>query len=177
MPKVQLTAAAVERFKAKPGSRIEYFDKLLPGFALRVSGPSPSNPAGSKSWVVFYRFGGRLRRDTIGKWPVLDLGDAREKARNLLAVVSENRDPHPTKQISQTIDVAVDEFMKRHMAAHKRSASYIKETRRILTLSFYCGGGEDYSGTFVERMYWIYSTKSPTGGRHRKGRSLRKARR
>jgi hypothetical protein len=131
LPKVQLTAAAVERFKAEPRTRIEYFDKLLTGFALRVSGPSPSNPAGSKSWVVFYRFGGRLRRDTIGKWPVLDLGNAREKARKLLGAVSENRDPHSAMQVAHSIDSAVDEFMKRHMAAHKRSASYMNETRRI----------------------------------------------
>src|SRR5947199_3452040 len=131
MPKVQLTAAAVERFKAAPGGRIEYFDKLLPGFALRVSGPTASNPAGSKSWVVFYRFRGKLRRDTIGKWPVLELGEAREKARKLLATVSENRDPHPATQVTHTIDSAVDEFMKRHMSAHQRSASYVNETRRI----------------------------------------------
>jgi integrase len=80
---------------------------------------------------VFYRFGGRLRRDTIGKWPVLDLGEAREKARKLLAAVSENRDPHSAIQVAHSIDRAVDEFMKRHMAAHQRSVSYINETRRI----------------------------------------------
>jgi hypothetical protein len=131
LPKVELTAAAVERFKAEPGTRIEYFGKLLPGFALRVSGPSPSSPAGSKSWVVFYRFGGRLRRDTIGKWPVLDLGEAREKARKLLGAVSENRDPHSAMQVAHSLDSAVDEFMKRHMTARQRSTSYINETRRI----------------------------------------------
>ena len=131
MPKVQLTTAAVERFKAAPGVRTEYFDKLLPGFALRVSGPSPSNPAGAKSWVVFYRFGGKLRRDTIGKWPVLELGEAREKARKLLGAVSENRDPHPAARATNTVEDAVDEFMKRHMAAHQRSLSYVTETRRI----------------------------------------------
>ncbi len=131
MPKVQLTTAAVERFKAAPGVRTEYFDKLLPGFALRVSGPSPSNPAGAKSWVVFYRFGGKLRRDTIGKWPILELGEAQEKARKLLAAVSENRDPHPPAQATNTVEEVVDEFMKRHMAAHQRSLSYVTETRRI----------------------------------------------
>lgn len=131
MPKVQLTAAAVERYKEAPGVRREYFDKLLPGFALRVSGPSSSNPAGAKSWVVFYRFGGKQRRDTIGKWPVLDLADAREKARKVLAAASENRDPHPAAQATYTVESAVDEFMKRHMAAHQRSASCVKETRRI----------------------------------------------
>jgi integrase len=81
--------------------------------------------------VVFYRFGGRLRRDTIGKWPVLDLGEAREKARKLLGAVSENRDPHSAMQVAHSLDSAVDEFMKRHMTAHQRSTSYINETRRI----------------------------------------------
>jgi integrase len=131
MPKVQLTAAAVERLKAAPGVRTEYFDKLLPGFALRVSGPTTSNPAGSKSWVVFYRFGGKLRRDTIGKWPVLELAEAREKARKMLAAVSEDRDPHPTIQQKHSVESVVDEFISRHLTAHRRSASYIKETRRI----------------------------------------------
>ncbi len=131
MPKVQLTAAAVERFKAAPGVRMEYFDKLLPGFALRVSGPTASNPSGSKSWVVFYRFGGKLRRDTIGKWPVLDLAKAREKARKVLAAVGEDRDPHPAAPQKHLIESVVDEFMKRHIAAHRRSASYTDETRRI----------------------------------------------
>ncbi len=131
MPKVQLTTAAVERFKAAPGVRTEYFDKLLPGFALRVSGPTPSNPAGAKSWVVFYRFGGKQRRDTIGKWPVLELGEARERARKLLAAVGENRDPHPATPVTHTVESVVNEFMKRHMAAHQRSASYVNETRRI----------------------------------------------
>ncbi len=131
MPKVQLTAAAVERFKAAPGIRTEYFGKLLPGFALRVSGPTTSNPSGSKSWVVFYRFGGKLRRDTNGKWPVLELAEAREKARKMLAAVSENRDPHPEVQLTHSVESAIDEFMKRHMTAHQRSASYINETRRI----------------------------------------------
>jgi hypothetical protein len=82
--------------------------------------------------VVFYRFDGKQRRHTIGKCPVLELGEAREKARKVLGAVSENRDPHPAAaQTTYTVESAVDEFMKRHMAAHQRSASYVNETRRI----------------------------------------------
>jgi len=40
MPKMRLTDAAVQRIKAPPGQRVDYFDTLLGhGFALRVSGP------------------------------------------------------------------------------------------------------------------------------------------
>jgi hypothetical protein len=167
LPKVELTAAAVERFKAEPGTRIEYFGKLLPGFALRVSGPSPSSPAGSKSWVVFYRFGGRLRRDTIGKWPVLDLGEAREKARKLLGAVSENRDPHSAMQVAHSLDSAVDEFMKRHMTARQRSTSCINETRRIFNTLVLPGCREEPSRTSPGKMCSTCSTESPTVGHHR----------
>jgi hypothetical protein len=46
MPKVQLTAAAVERFKAAPGVRTEYFDKLLPGVRIAGLGTDPEQSGG-----------------------------------------------------------------------------------------------------------------------------------
>ncbi len=74
MPKVSLTDAVVTRYKAKPGDRIDYFDTLLGhGFALRVSGPTPHNPDGRKSRVLFYHFNGALKRMTIKPgYPALD---------------------------------------------------------------------------------------------------------
>ena len=91
MPKVDLTAQAVERYKAAPGERIDYFDTLLGhGFALRVSGPTPRNPQGGKSWVLFYRFGGKLKRLTIEPgYPALGLAGAREKAREALRLLKD----------------------------------------------------------------------------------------
>ena len=68
MPKVNLTATAVQRFKPPKADRIEYFDRRLPGFALRIS------KSGRRTWVLFYRIGGRQRRLSLG-CPQVSLGD------------------------------------------------------------------------------------------------------
>ena len=75
MPKINLTAAAVERLKPPSAGRIEYFDQREPGLALRVTDKN------AKSWVVFYRVNGRLCRYTIGRYPAFSLKDAREEAQ------------------------------------------------------------------------------------------------
>ena len=94
MPKVKLTDAAVQRYKAAPGGRVDYFDATLPGFALRVSGPTPRNPEGRKSWVLFYRFAGQQKRLTIERpYPALGLKDARRKAGDALQKLSAGGGP------------------------------------------------------------------------------------
>ncbi|MFC3118183.1 Arm DNA-binding domain-containing protein [Jhaorihella thermophila] len=40
-----------------------------------------------------YRHGGVHRRMTLGGYPILSLADARQRARDVLAAVSEGRDP------------------------------------------------------------------------------------
>jgi len=55
--------------KLKSGEeRIEVWDAKLPGFGVRVS------PAGTKSFVLLYRFRGLPQRLTLGRYPVLGLG-------------------------------------------------------------------------------------------------------
>jgi hypothetical protein len=46
-------------------------------------------PSGSKSWAVRYRYGGRMRKHTIGAY----LKAARDGAGKVLRAVSEGRDP------------------------------------------------------------------------------------
>jgi hypothetical protein len=76
VPTANLTDAAVQRYKAPPGQRVDYFDMKLPGFALRVSGPTPRRPEGTKAWVLMYRFGGVKKRLTIEPgYPALGLAD------------------------------------------------------------------------------------------------------
>jgi hypothetical protein len=150
MPKMRLTDAAVQRLKAPPGERIDYFDTLLGhGFALRVSGPTPRSPQGRKSWVMFYRFGGQLKRLTIEPdYPAQGLAEAREKAREALRALKDRGEdpgaakaqvkaairepaPGPVKPRGpDTIENVVDEFMRRYMQARKRAPRYIDETRR-----------------------------------------------
>src|SRR6185437_14074884 len=72
LPKRALTAASVDRIKPPSSGQAEYFDKGFPGLALRIS------YGGGKSFVFFYRIGGKLRRMTLGTYPALSLDDAHE---------------------------------------------------------------------------------------------------
>jgi integrase len=66
---------------------VEYFDKGYPGLALRVS------YGGGKSFVYFYRIGGKLRRMTLGTFPALGLAEAREAWREARQDAQAGRDP------------------------------------------------------------------------------------
>ena len=100
MPRRSLTAAAVERLKPPPRGQIDHFDKGFPGLALRVS------YGGGRSFVFFYRIGVKLRRMTLGKYPVMTLGDAREAWRKARKDVGEGRDPASRREATHFEGVA-----------------------------------------------------------------------
>jgi len=148
--KVILTDAAVQRYKAAPGERKNYFDKTLPGFALRVSGPPKAKPGepqvttgGSKSWVLYYRYGGKLKMLTLQPgYPALGLKDARHQAKDALQAVGRQEDPAALKaaaaqrardQAKDTVEAVIDEFIQRALNG-RRSPHYIRETRRNFDL-------------------------------------------
>jgi integrase len=118
--------------KLKCEDRTEVWDAKLPGFGVRVSS------AGTKSFVLLYRFRGRPQRLTLGRYPVLGLGEAREMAKEALNQVTRGIDPRQGKEISSQSrlfgDVA-DEFVRVHCAQRNR-ASTRKETARILQRDF-----------------------------------------
>jgi len=140
MPSVRFTEAGVQRFKATPGERIEIFDTLLPGFGLRVRGPTPRYPEGTKSWVLLYRFHGSKKRMTIEPgYPALGLADAREKAREALRQLGKGEDPARAREAAaqkarrmeaDTVELVIDQFMTRYLQAKNRAPRYIQETRR-----------------------------------------------
>ena len=82
----KLTAIGVDKWKATD-KRQEVPDSLMTGLYLIVQ------PTGRKSWQVRYRFGAKHRRMTLGKFPLLSLGDARAKARETLIAAQDGRDP------------------------------------------------------------------------------------
>jgi len=115
-----LTKTAVDA--AKPGrARREIPDGYLPGLYLVVQ------PSGARSWAVRYRHGDRTRKMTLGRFPVLSLADAREKAREALATVDAGEDPAAQKSGDDTIAGLVEDFIRRH-ASKKRSG---KQTEAI----------------------------------------------
>lgn len=82
----RLSELGVERLK--PGDkRIEIPDGGCPGLFLQLQ------PSGAKSWALRCRIGGKPAKLTIGKYPVLTVRDAREKARETVALVDRGIDP------------------------------------------------------------------------------------
>lgn len=132
MPRMRLTDAAVKRLKPPKTGQVEYFDELLPGFALRVS------KGGKKAWMVMYRTrDARQRRMTL---PVsadaMPLAEAREAAREIMRRVERGEDPAGDKKHAKeartkakTVREAADQFIDRY--AKPRNKSW-PETKRIL---------------------------------------------
>ena len=127
-----LTDVAIRKLKAPPGKRVELWDARLPGFGVRVSGK------GTKSFVVLYRLHRRPRRMTLGRYPMLSLAEAREKAREALAMAAEGRDPQARKRTASSTHGFADvvaSFVALHCERHNR-ASTVRETRRLLERHF-----------------------------------------
>lgn len=125
MPK--LTAAFVEN--ARPDlARREIPDALVPGLYFVVQ------PSGKKSWAARYRVHGRTRKLTLGPYPTLDLGKAREAAREAIIEAQKGNDLALAKKATKTDDSrtfskAVETFIKRHAKPENRSW---EETARLL---------------------------------------------
>jgi integrase len=112
--------------------RIEVWDAKLPGFGVRVS------PTGTKSFVLLYRFRGLPRRLTLGRYPVLGLGEARDLAKEALNQVARGIDPNQGKEESPAthlFEEVTDEFVRVHCGRRNREGTR-KETARILQFDF-----------------------------------------
>lgn len=109
MPRRKLTDNTVKSLvKALGKGRTDYFDKLLPGFGLRVS------PTGAASWFVFYRLDHKLVRDIFDRYPAKGLAAARDEARKRLDLVNRGRDPRSeeARQKAQEVRQRAETFAK-----------------------------------------------------------------
>lgn len=109
--------------------RIEVFDahnivdgklkqKGVKGLALRVS------PKGNKSFIYKYYYNGKMKGYTIGSYPEWSLSGAREKARELLKVKDNGKDPALLKQknknaitLGEYIEIFKGDYMPRKLKA------------------------------------------------------------
>jgi integrase len=122
VPKRVLSDLTVKRAKPPTNGQVDIFDAGYPGFALRVS------YGGGKSWVYFYRIGGRLRRRSLGAYPAVTLAEARQLWRDAKHQVSLGRDPGWQRASDLNFESVAREWLKRDQA-DKRS---LKEVTRIV---------------------------------------------
>jgi hypothetical protein len=69
------------------GRHVQVFDTEVRGFSIRILA------SGSRCFSLDYRFAGRQRRMTIGRWPEWTVTAARERARDLRRMIDEGGDP------------------------------------------------------------------------------------
>jgi integrase len=159
MPSIKFTAAKIKFLEGIPGKQVDYFDKTLPGFFLRVS------QDGKKSFGVMYRHGGRLRRMKLGTYPLLSLAKARNKAASALRNVELGHDPATEKQEDRhamTFEQVALEYLEHHAKTKKKSW---EEDERVIKKDLIPEFGKDHAKditrrdvrTFLERK----SAKAP----------------
>ena len=105
---------------------MDYFDKMLPGFCLRVSAN------GARSYCCTYRVNRKFIRQTIGPAAKITLAQARDKARAIFAAVAEGRDPRVERRAarveairadSDTFAGAVEDFIRVYAIGKKKIAA------------------------------------------------------
>jgi len=126
-----LTAKFVEKAETNT-SRQEIPDGALPGFYLIVQ------PSGAKSWALRYRYAGKTKKLTIGSYPRLQLGEARELARASFLMIEKGNDPAAARKGSETpADKSVEEIARRFVQQYVMHINRPKtqiERARILGL-------------------------------------------
>ncbi len=90
----KLTDKAVQNEKPGP-KRKEVPDAAMPGLYLLVQ------PSGAKSWAYRYRFSGKTRKLTLGRYPKVALAGARRLAREAELEIRQGKDPAQAKAAAQ----------------------------------------------------------------------------
>lgn len=102
MPK-PLTDAAIRKVSPPPGPGwMDIIDGAVRGLTLRVS------PRGEKIWsLTVTHQGGKRRRHTIGRYPVVSLADARERARETSAAARDGISPELLERRREAAEMTV----------------------------------------------------------------------
>ena len=111
-----LTDALVRSVAPPAGGRIEINDLRSIGLTLRVAS------GGSRTWCFRFRDprSGKSVRSTIGSYPDLSLGDAREKADEFRKLVAKGKNPVTVKRQeradadSKTLARLAGRYMEEH---------------------------------------------------------------
>ena len=120
-----LTAKSVEAMRPDPAKRIELSDAAMPGLWLVVQ------PSGAKSWAYRYRFDGKPRKLTLGRYPALSLANARDEAGSAARKLELGTDPGTAKLAAKAearvareterdkVKTLIEQFDKRHLSQIK----------------------------------------------------------
>ncbi len=120
MSQEKMSARWVDRVPLPKSGREEHFDVNTPGLGLRVSF------TGKKIWFAQYRVRGerRVRKLTLGPYPSMAYGTAREEAQKALQAAKKGSDPATEKQEEKqapTFKALALNYLERHAKVKKKS--------------------------------------------------------
>jgi integrase len=117
MAATKLTDLTIGKLKAAPGERLRRRDGLIPGLEIRVT------DRGVKTWRLLYRYHGRQRPLTIGRWPIVNVSNARAIAKSELLKIAQGIDPAAKKVAERngdTFEAVAAEFVAKYAKVHHR---------------------------------------------------------
>lgn len=124
--RVRLTDRSVAALKARD-KRFDVSDSLRVGLRIRVS------PAGNKTWMFEKRIrGGQLRSHTLGRFPVISLSEAREKAIVLEKEAMEGKDRKAISSKNQTVREVLTEYDAAHLFQLRTRKERLKQLETAL---------------------------------------------
>ncbi|WP_372922563.1 Arm DNA-binding domain-containing protein, partial [Roseovarius sp.] len=99
---------------ATPNARGSYqiFDTTILGLAAKIQS------SGTRTFTLDYRFAGRQRRMTLGRWPEWSVTAARERAKDLRRMIDEGEDPLSEKEElreAPRIKDMIDRYIREHL--------------------------------------------------------------
>jgi len=110
--RLKLNEKALREAEPIEGNSHQMFDTEILGLAAKVQS------SGTRTFTLDYRFAGRQRRLTIGRWPEWSVTAARERARELRRMIDEGQDPLATREeLRQAPRVAdmIDRYIREHL--------------------------------------------------------------
>ena len=115
--KRRLTTKFIEGQKPNPSKRLDFRDELMPGLVLRIS------TSGTKTFCLHKRINGKMRRLTIGRFPIMSLADARERVRQVLYEIEIGRFEELTGievETKPSLGDVIPDYIEKYAKVHNR---------------------------------------------------------
>ena len=114
----KFTKISLDKLPIPEKGRNVYHDTQITTLKLRVT------KAGTKTFSVFRRVGGKPERFTLGKYPVMTVEQARKEAEKINGLIASGVNPNDKKREGRaelTLKELFDEFIEAHAKPHKKS--------------------------------------------------------
>lgn len=115
--KRKLTTKFIEGQMPKPSKRLDFRDELMPGLVLRIS------TSGIKTFCLHKRINGKMRRLTIGRFPIISLADARKRVQQVLYEIETGRFEDRTGieiEAKRTLGDVIPDYIGKYAKVHNR---------------------------------------------------------